>query len=127
MGEMIQVTMLLANAPAQREGSADDRLTLNLALTPHGEIDPAAYGADPAPWVATRLTPDGRVHHGELVRFDKGWALQGEDGEDSPLWTLTANLFRPGEYVSVRTHRDEELTYRIVAVQDAPPLAVGTG
>jgi hypothetical protein len=117
---MLQVTMLLANAPGQPNGSVDERLLLNLELTPNGEIDQAAFEADPNPWIATRYTQDGHIRHGDLIRLDTGsWALRGEDGEDSPLWTIKARIFRPGEYASVRTQHDAELTYRIVGVQQA--------
>jgi hypothetical protein len=113
---MFQVTMLLAQAPGQPNGSVDDRLVLTLALTRFGEIDLAAYQADPSPWLAIRQTPQG-TRTSELIRTDDSWALRGHHDDDQPLLGITARLFRPGEYVSVHAQSSGELIYRIVAVE----------
>lgn len=122
---MPKILALLAAGPRMPTGSIEHGLELNVALTPQGQIDPAAYFADPAPWRARRFRPGREDWRGEVVLVDEGnveagWALQGEQGMDEPVWTLEARICRPGDYVNIRRPDGEELVFRIVAVeQDA--------
>ena len=123
---MLQVTMLLASAPGQPNGSVDDRFVLTLNLTWHGEIDAAANTADPKPWIATRYVADQPIWRGEIIRLEEGWGLQGEDREDSPLWLLYGRSFRPGRYITIRTHEGADLVYRIVGVGEVDKAGQGS-
>lgn len=112
---MTKLTMLLAKGPGRPEGDLEDRLTIRLALNPQGQIDPAAYDADPVPWLATRERPGTESRHSELIRVDEGWALQSILSEDDPLWTFEGHVYRPGDLVRLLRPDGEELLFRIVA------------
>lgn len=112
---MTKLTLLLAKGPGLPHGDLDDRLVVRLALNPQGQIDPGAYEADPAPWLAIRARPGVEDRHSELIRLDEGWALQSIVSEDDPLWTLEGHVFRPGDLVRLGRPDGEELLFRIVA------------
>lgn len=112
---MAKLIMLLAKGPGRPDGDIDDRLTVRLALTLQGQIDPSAYDNDPIPWLATRERPGMQEKHSELIRLDDGWALQSMVSEDDPLWTFEGHVFRPGDLVRLRRPDGEDLLFRIVA------------
>ena len=112
---MAKLTMLLAQGPGMPDGNLEDRLVTHLQLTPQGQIDPAAYEADPNPWLAMRERPGDEPVHVELIRLDEGWALQSMRDADDPLWTFEGHVFRPGELVRLGRPDGEELLFRIVA------------
>ena len=112
---MVKLTMLLAQGPGLPEGDLADRIELSLALTSQGQIDVAAFEADPMPWLATRDHPSRQRRQFEFVRLDEGWALQSLRSEDDPLWTFCGAVYRPGELVMLRRPDGEELLFRIVS------------
>ena len=119
---MPKITALLASGPGLPMGSIDHGLEVSVAITPQGQIDSAAYFADPLPWRARRFRPDRPDWQGQVVLVDEasvnaGWALQGEQGMDEPGWTLEARLYRPGDYITIRRPDGEELVFRIVALE----------
>ncbi len=109
--------MLLANGPGQPEGDLSHRLEVLVALTPQGQLDEAALAE--APWPTLRTLPDGRERHGDIVRGAAGWVLRGRAGEDSPHSPIEAQIFRPGEYVTLLPPGQDALVFRIVDVQPA--------
>lgn len=111
---MVEVLLLLAYGPGQPEGDVADRLELRVALTKQAHLDDTGT---PPPWPARRVLPDGREWLGELVHAAEGWALRGAAGEDAPLWDVVGQVFRPGEYVTLRRPDGEELVFRIVDVR----------
>ena len=114
-GVMTKLTMLLAQGPGLPDGDLGDRLVTHLLLNAQGQIDPAAYEADPTPWLATREAPGREPIQGEVSRLDEGWALQSRRDADDPLWTFEGHVFRPGELVRLGRPDGEELLFRIVA------------
>ena len=112
---MTKLTMLLAQGPGLPKGDLGDRLVTHLLLNAQGQIDPAAYDADPMPWLATRDAPGREPIQVEVIRLDEGWALQSMRDADDPLWTFEGHVFRPGELVRLRRPDGEELLFRIVA------------
>jgi hypothetical protein len=115
-----KVTMLLAYAPDRPEGDLAHRLELTVVLTPQGQLDDAAFAADPTPWPSRRILPDGAEHVGELVGLEGGWALRSALSEDAPLWALEGKVYRPGELVTLRRPDGQELVFRIVNVEAEP-------
>lgn len=113
---MSHIVMLLANAPSLPDGDVSDRVEMQAALTGQGHIDEAAYADDPAPWTTRRITPDGRVYDGELIRVETGWAIRRCGSEDDPVWPFQPTILRPGEYATIRPPEGGDLTYRIVSV-----------
>jgi hypothetical protein len=114
---MAKVSLVLAAAAGLPEGSTEDRVELHMCLTPQGLLDAMAFQPDIANWPTAHYRPSGLIEHGELVRLDGSWALRDGEGEDAPLWSFDGRVIRPGEYVTLRGPRGEEMTYRIVAVE----------
>jgi hypothetical protein len=113
---MAKVILVLARGPGQPEGDIGHRLTLQACLTPEGRLDAAAHAVDPLPWHAVREEPDRPPRDEELVRLADGWALRRTNSADDAIWMLSGDIFRPGDYATLKSPRGEELMFRIVAV-----------
>ena len=119
---MPKILALLAAGPGFPLGSIDDGLEIRVGLTPQGHIDPVAYFADPNPWPARRFRPGRPEWQGEVAlvdegNIDAGWALRGTQAMDDPIWTLEGQIYRPGDYITIRRSDGEELVFRIVGVE----------
>ncbi len=114
---MTKLTMLLARGPGLPEGDLNDRLVVHATLNPQGHLDPDAFEAATAPWLAARDRPGLNTKVSELVRLDEAWALKSTQNDDDPLWTFEGYVLRPGELVLLRRPDGEELLFRIVAVE----------
>ena len=113
---MVNVTLVLAQGPRFPQGNLDDRMHLQVQLTPHGHLDASAWETGDAPWRTSRDRPDHPTRSGELVKIEDGWALRELGSEDEPLYSFQAQIIRPGEIVSVARLDGDEMLYRIVAV-----------
>lgn len=114
---MHRVTMLLAWRPDAPEGDTADGLELRVCLTPQGQLDEQAFGADPSGWGARRFRADRPDRAVDLLRVDDRWALRSVESDDAPVWPLKAAVFRPGEYVTLCPPAEPERIYRIVGVE----------
>ena len=113
---MTNAILVLASGPDMRDGDLNDRIEMQVVLTPQGHLDPGAWETGSAPWLTVRQQVGRPTRTGELVKIDEGWALRDIDSEDGPLSSLTATIIRPGEIVTVIRPNGDELIYRIVAV-----------
>lgn len=102
--------MVLAHGPGLPNGDLNDRMTLTAALTAQGQLDPEQNEGS-----ASRVRLGQPDKRSVLVPQGEGWALRGLHGDDDPLWTIDAHIWRPGEPVVLRRPDGEELIYRIVA------------
>ena len=116
---MMNVTLVLARGPRQPEGNLDDRMHLQVELTPQGHLDGVAWETGTAAWRTSRDRPGHPTRAGELVKIETGWALRELGSEDEPLYSLSAQIVRPGEIVTVVRLDGDEMLYRIVAVDAA--------
>jgi hypothetical protein len=111
------VTLVMASGPGFPAGSPVHRYEMEVAL------DSAAWRADPNPWPARRIWPDGPPRQGD-VQFDPeaGWSLSfqplvGEAADAAPQVLIRhATQFRPGEYVTISEPDGREYGFRIVSV-----------
>ena len=113
---MVRVTLVLARGPRHPEGNLDDRMHLQVSLTPQGHLDGSAWETDTLPWPTSRELAGHAVRTGELVKIEKGGALRELASADEPLYSLEAAIVRPGELVRVGRLDGDEMLYRIVAV-----------
>ena len=114
---MVKVTMVLAHGPGHPDGDLSDRIHLRVTLTPQAHLDPAAWESGTVPWLTSRQRDGYPVRSGELVKIEEGWALRSLANEDEPLYSVAAQLIRPGEIVRVSRLDGDEMLYRIVAVE----------
>ncbi len=109
--------MVLAQGPGHPDGDLEDRIHLRVNLTPQGHLDAAAWEHGSAPWLSSRERAGQAVRSGEIVKIDDGWALRSLNSEDEPLYSVDAQIVRPGEIVRIRRLDGDEMLYRIVAVE----------
>ena len=109
--------MVLAHGPARPEGDLDDRMHLRVTLSPQGHLDGDAWENGTVPWLTSRERAGHPVRSGELVKLEEGWALRSLGSEDEPLYSVFAQIVRPGEIVRVSRLDGDEMLYRIVAVE----------
>ncbi len=114
---MAKLLMVLAQAPGLPNGDLEDRLELELGLTPQGQLDMAAHAGAPAPWLAKRSRPGQATRVSELIQHEGGWALQSVRHDDDPLWRFEGWVYRPGELVRLGRPDGTQLLFRIVQVE----------
>ncbi|MBV8578169.1 MAG: hypothetical protein JOZ58_24455 [Acetobacteraceae bacterium] len=115
---MARVMMLLAQGPGKPEGDIHEGIDMRACLNSQGQVDVAAYEADPLPWRVRRFWPGREDWFGHLIMLDDGqWGLLSESGDNAPVWNISGRTFRPGEYVTLRRPDHEELIFRIVNVE----------
>ena len=108
--------MVLARGPDHPDGNLDDRLDLQVHLTPQGLLDTTAWETGQTVWLTSRHRSDHPKRDGELVKLEDGWAIRNLDRDDDPLLAFSASIIRPGEIAAVTRLDGGELVYRIVAV-----------
>lgn len=113
---MTKATLVLASGPETHDGDLNDRIEMDVILTPHGHLDASAWETGVEPWITVRQRVGRPTRTGELVKIEDGWALRDVDSEDGPLSSLTASIIRPGEIVTVVRPNGDNLVYRVVAV-----------
>jgi hypothetical protein len=117
------VTLVMASGPGFPAGSPAHRYEIEVALNGMRQLDGAAWRADPNPWPARRIWPDGPPRDGD-VQYDPeaGWSLSfqplaGEAADAAPQVLIRhATQFRPGEYVTIGEPDGRDYGYRIVSV-----------
>ena len=114
---MVNVMMVLAHGPGLPDGDIQDRIHLQVEITPQGQLDGLAWETGTSPWLSSRERAGQAIRTGELVKIEDGWALRGLGSEDEPLYSLSAQIVRPGEIVRVSRLDGDEMLYRIVAVE----------
>jgi len=117
--QLCRVTALLANGPGQPNGDTRTGLELVVCLDAQGRPDLDACPVD-HPWEVRRFWPNRQDWRGNLVRLEGGaLGIHSADGPDEPLRRLCGQVFRPGEYLTLRRPSGEELMFRIVSVEAA--------
>ena len=82
-----------------------------------GHLDKEAWKRAPNSALVTRFWDGERAALGKLVHHKNGWAFDydpGDDDDDEVGFRLGSHLFKPGEYVSIHDHGEDELHTFIV-------------
>ncbi len=117
---MVKVTMVLAHGPGHPEGNLDDSMHLRVSLTPQGLLDPAAWETWQRPMAHHRGNARAtRRARASWSRSRTGGRCASLGSEDEPLYSLCAQIVRPGEIVTVARLDGDTMLYRIVAVDAA--------
>jgi hypothetical protein len=118
----VRVRLTMAWGPAAPEHAEAHRMEFAASLDPQGCPDAEAWRADPAPWPARRIYPDGRALDGDVQHDpDHGWSLRffgaGREAPDvAPLPLVHAGPIRPGEVLTLREPEGGESAWRVVEV-----------
>lgn len=117
---MPRVTLVLAAGPGFPNGSEDHRYEFDAVLDAHGQLDDAAWRADPAAWAALRERPGEPPRPGDVQHdAETGWSLRfdsTETGRELSEPLLVTGPLRPGEYVTLRAEDGRDVSYRVVNI-----------
>ncbi|MGU3492552.1 hypothetical protein ACLBXM_00795 [Xanthobacteraceae bacterium A53D] len=117
-----EIRLELAREEGHPEGARNVGYVFVAPLDDAGKIEPDLWAAHRDACRVVRFRPQEADEKGHLVRRPGGsWAFRYDitgDEEDEAGYRFNDELFRVGEYVSVR--EDEEFhTYRVVSVEPA--------
>jgi len=116
----VQVTMVKAWEPGANE--AEQRVVFTAVLDPQGQLDAAAWLADPDIWPAERHRPDEPARTGDVVHDEDGWGLRFTRGPDIDPEAAQHRIlnheggFRPGEVVTLRAPNGVTSAWRVVGI-----------
>jgi len=108
-----RILAVLTAGRGQSSLSGSETLELQAFLTPDARLDFANHRIEQP---VRRLRDEQPTWTGWLFAAEGGWALRGGNGEDAPLWHLTADRLRPGEHLTLRGPDGEDLVFRVVNV-----------
>lgn len=115
-----RITLQLARNPGQDEADEGLRYTIVAPLTADGHLDLAAWREHRAECRVVRFHPDederatGRLtHRGSQWKFH----YDDEDDEDDEAgYRLGDHIFKEGEYVTIASHGETPLTFKITDI-----------
>ena len=113
------VRLEMARNPRHPEGDGACGYEIKVPLDPDGHIDIAAFKRDRKGCTVRRFWRNEDDKVGELHHTRHGaWAFSYEPGEedDEPLFRLDSHVLRQGEYVTVREHNGEAVTFRVTRI-----------
>jgi len=119
-----KIRLELARDPDYPNGSRDHGYIFTAPLDGEGHILPTEWHKLRDKCRVLRFWGDDEQDAGHLVRKPGGsWAfhydIHGDVDDDEAGYRFGAERFRPGEYVSIRDHDDDELhTFRVITVAD---------
>lgn len=118
---MKQIVLRLARNKDVPDGDDRQGYVLIAPLSADGKIDLAEWRANKVLCEVRRFHPDpeeqadGRLtHNGSHWRFHYD---EDREGADEAGYRLGDHAFRPGEYVTIRSHGAEPLTYIVTEVE----------
>lgn len=116
---MRTIRLEMARNPGHPDGDSACGYEIRVPLDANGHIDVEAFRRDRKACTVRRFWRGEDEKLGELHHTRHGtWAFSYEPGEedDEPLFRLDTHTLRQGEYVTVREHDGEAVTFRIVRV-----------
>ncbi|MEQ9315884.1 MAG: hypothetical protein RLN72_08520 [Henriciella sp.] len=112
-----QIILRLARNPGFPEGDGDRGYVVIAPLTADGHLDLEAWRKDREKATVVRFDPNSEERaDGWLTHRGSHWYFhydEDDEGPDEPAHRLDNHLFKVGEYVTIRHHGEEPLTYRV--------------
>jgi hypothetical protein len=123
---LMRIRIELARSHESPAGSSRHGYILTLPLDDEGRFDLAAFERIPEISTVHRFWEGEGDEVGQLMRIGADrWAFSYRIGtvDDEAIPRLAEQVFRPGEYISVREPDGRMLPFRVVEVRPAPGLA----
>jgi hypothetical protein len=112
-----RIRLELAREPDHPEGSAEYHYELAAPLLADGRIDVEGWKVHKDNCRVVRFQPGEDQVAGHLLRRPGGsWAFHYHQGADEAGFHFGEEQFRAGEYVSLRSGKEEH-TFRVVSVE----------
>ncbi|MDJ0921962.1 MAG: hypothetical protein QNI84_12615 [Henriciella sp.] len=116
---LTRIILRLARNPGYPDGDSRQGYVVVAPLTPEGLIDLEAWREHRKLCTVDRFHPDPDekadgllTHNGSHWRFHYD---EDHEGPDEGGYHLGDHVFRPGEYVTIRSHGEDPLTYMVSA------------
>ncbi len=115
------ILLELGREPGHPQGDPGHSYRLYLPLDDDGRIDPTGYRDMPHWCRVTRHRPGEEPSHGRILHGPGGrWIFDYSDAgtrDDEVGFKWSAEIFRPGEYVSIREDDGRTHPFRIISVE----------
>lgn len=115
-----RIIMQLARNPGQPAGDSGQGYTLVAPLTDDGHIDLDAWRENRDACRVVRFHPDPDEHaDGRLTHRGSHWYFhydEDDEGDDEAGYRLGEHVFREGEYITIASHGETPLTYKVTDV-----------
>lgn len=115
-----KIILQLARNPSLPGGDADQGYTLVAPLTDEGHIDVDAWRENRKSCRVVRFHPDPKEHaDGWLTHRGSHWYFhydEDDEGDDEAGYRLGDHVFREGEYLTIASHGETPLTYKVTDV-----------
>lgn len=118
-----RIILRLARNPGFPDGDMHQGYTIVAPLDESGHLDIELWRANKAKCTVYRFHPDPEERaDGLLKHHGSNWYFhydEDDEGPDEPAFKLADHVFRQTEYVSVRHHNKDSLTYVVSEVSEA--------
>lgn len=115
-----RIILRLARNPGIASGDPEKGYVIIAPLTPDGDIDLDAWREHRKACTVVRFDPDPAERaDGWLTHRASHWYIhydEDHEGPDEPAYRLGDHHFVPGDYVTIRHHGEEPLTYKVSEV-----------
>ena len=115
-----KIVLQLARNPGLPNGDAGQGYTLVAPLDTSGQIDLEAWRAHRDACHVVRFSPDPDEHAtGKLTHRGSRWFFhydEDDEGDDESGYRLGDHVFKEGENVTIASHGETPLTYKITDI-----------
>ncbi|KCZ87337.1 hypothetical protein [Hyphomonas johnsonii] len=115
-----RITIQLARNPGLPGGDPGQGYTIIAPLTAEGLLDVEAWRDVRKQCRVVRFSPDeSEVADGWLTHHGSHWYFhydEDDEGDDEAGYRLGEHVFKEGEYVTVASHGETPLTYKVTDV-----------
>lgn len=120
---LTRIIMQLARNPGLPGGDPGQGYTLFAPLTEDGHIDLDAWRDNREACRVVRFHPDPAEHaEGRLTHRGSRWYFhydEDDEGDDESGYRLGEHVFREGEYITIASHGETPLTYKVTDISPA--------
>lgn len=122
---LYHIRLEMARCKEFPEGNTHRGYDIVAPLDAEGHLDRKAWEKSPASATVMRFWDGERTALGHLVHHARGgWAFDydpGDESDDESGFRLSSHIFKPGEYISIRDHGEDEL--HTFVIRSATPVS----
>ncbi len=119
--KLTRVIMRLARNPGYPDGDASRGYTIVAPLDADGHLDVELWRANKEACTVRRFSPiQEEIADGVLTNRGGHWFFhydEEHEGADEPVYRLADHQLRVGDYVAIKEHNEDSLTYIVSDTQ----------